>query len=53
MGLGAEQYDARAEKCGGPGTWVLTEIEQARKSELLAPAIAEFRAALAGLRLNG
>jgi hypothetical protein len=31
-----------ATRCGGPGTHVLTDIEAARQSELLAPVIAEF-----------
>jgi hypothetical protein len=38
--------DARRDQCTGPGTYVLTEIEAARASELIAPAIAEFAAAV-------
>jgi hypothetical protein len=35
--------DLRSDKpCSGPGTHILTDIEAARRSELLAPAIAEF-----------
>lgn len=38
--------DARHEPCSGPGTAILTEIEAARAAELIAPAIAEFAAAV-------
>ncbi len=34
--------DIRHDRCGGPGTSVLTEIEAARCSELVAPAITTF-----------
>jgi hypothetical protein len=34
--------DARHDRCSGPGTKVLTEIEAARASELIAAAGAEF-----------
>lgn len=46
--------DARRERCGGPGTAILTEIGAARRSELIAPAIAEFGAHVrrAASRLN-
>jgi hypothetical protein len=39
--------DLRADsRCAGPGTHILTDIEAARASELIAPAIAEFTAAV-------
>lgn len=38
--------DARTEKCAGPGTWILTEIEQGRLHELAGKAIADFGAAV-------
>lgn len=38
--------DLRHDPCGGPGTYVLTEIEQARVSELIAPAIDNLRTAV-------
>lgn len=34
--------DCRRDRCGGPGTYVLTEIEQNRCRELVADAVAEF-----------
>lgn len=37
--------DLRNTECAGPGTHVLTGIEQARFSELLAPAVAAFAVA--------
>lgn len=36
--------DARAVPCSGPGTAVLTEIENARLSELVIAALADFAA---------
>lgn len=39
----SNHVDLRSDKpCGGPGTHILTDIETARVSELLAPAFAEF-----------
>lgn len=38
--------DPRHDRCGGPGTSVLTEIEQGRVHELVAPAVADFGAAV-------
>lgn len=40
--------DVRVERCGGPGTFtfILTEIEQARCSELVGVAIADYLAAI-------
>ena len=34
--------DVRTATCGGPGTWILTEIEQARASERAVLAIAAY-----------
>ena len=39
--------DARNEACSGPGTAVLTEIEQERASELFADVVGEYVQALA------
>ena len=39
--------DARNDTCTGPGTTVLTEIEQARASELFREAVGEYLQALA------
>lgn len=39
--------DLRDDKpCAGPGTYILTDIEADRASELIAPAIDEFTAAV-------
>lgn len=38
--------DARSTECSGPGTKILTEIEQARCSELIGAALADFRRAI-------
>jgi hypothetical protein len=42
----------RPQQCSGPGTHVLTEIEQARISELLEPAIADMTAAVQRVRYS-
>lgn len=34
--------DARKERCGGPGTAILTEIEAGRLHELIGEAVADF-----------
>ncbi|NUP15476.1 MAG: hypothetical protein HOZ81_05100 [Streptomyces sp.] len=38
--------DARNESCSGPGTAILTEVEQERASELFAEAVGEYVQAL-------
>jgi hypothetical protein len=43
--------DLRADKpCSGAGTGVLTDIEDARVAELIAPAITEFATAVRAVR---